>query len=113
MTLAEWFPRLDEKSLAFQILLAQRAIEALAVIIVVQRLYPPVSGFNGKTACNALRRKQFVPIFFAIGKTVFQIKRRIGEDFSAVSTGEALGMEGLVHRLQTVLGSRMCSSKFQ
>ena len=38
------------------------AVEALAVIVVVQGLHPSVAGFNGKATGHALRREQLVPI---------------------------------------------------
>ena len=41
--------------------------------------------------------------FFTIWKTVLKVKWRIGEDFATVSANETLRMEGLTHRLQTIL----------
>lgn len=41
--------------------------------------------------------------FFAVGKTVLEIERRIGEYFAAISAYEAFRMESAVHGLQSVL----------
>ena len=38
------------------------AVEALAVVVVVEGLDPAISGLDGKAARDALRREQLVPI---------------------------------------------------
>jgi hypothetical protein len=58
---------LGVKALSFQIAFAHRAVEALAVVVVVESLYPSVASFYGETAANALGGKQLVPIFFTVG----------------------------------------------
>jgi len=67
MPFAKRFPRFHEKALAFQVLLTQRAVEALRVVVVVEGLDPTVPGFYGEPAGHALGGKQLVPIFFAVG----------------------------------------------
>lgn len=56
MALAKWLPGFDEKSLAFEVLLAKCAIETLTVIIIIQSLDPSISSFNrestGYTFCG-------------------------------------------------------------
>merc|ERR1712223_881120 len=56
MALAKWLPSFDEKSLAFEVLLAKCAIETLTVIISFQSLDPSISSFNrestGYTFCG-------------------------------------------------------------
>jgi len=64
---AEWLSCLDEKSLALQVILAESAVKALAVVVVVKGLHPAVTCFDGESARHALRREQFVPICFAVG----------------------------------------------
>ena len=39
-----------------------RAVEALAVVVVVEGLDPPVAGLDGKAARDALGREQLVPV---------------------------------------------------
>jgi len=102
---AERLPRLDEKLLALQVLLAQRAVEALAVVVVVEGLDPPVAGLDGKAARDALGREQLVPILFAVGQPVLEVEGRVGEDLAAVGAHEALGVERPAHRLQAVLST--------
>jgi len=102
MAFAEWFPSLDEKSLALQVLLAESAVKALAVVVVVEGLYPPVAGLNGETARHTLGCEQLVPIFFTIRQSVFKVEWRVGKYLATVSANKTLRMEGLAHRLQTV-----------
>jgi len=56
MALAKWLPGFDEKSLAFEVLLAKCAIETLTVIIIIKSLDPSISSFNrestGYTFCG-------------------------------------------------------------
>jgi len=81
---------------------AKRAVEALGVVVVVQSLDPPVSGFDRESAGDALCCEQLVPIFFTVGKSVLQIEGAVGEDLVAVGASKALWMEVRGHRLQTV-----------
>jgi len=107
MALAEWFPGLHEESFALKVTFAKGAVKALTVVVVVEGLHPSVSSLDGKPARNTLGREQLVPIFFTIWKTVLKVKWRIGEDFATVSANETLRMEGLTHRLQTILGYQL------
>jgi len=102
MAFAEWFPSLDEKSLALQVLLAESAVKALAVVVVVEGLYPPVAGLNGETARHTLGCEQLVPILFTIRQSVFKVEWRVGKYLATVSANKTLRMEGLAHCLQTV-----------
>jgi hypothetical protein len=67
MALAERFSGFYEKSFAFEVLLAKSAIEALAMIIVVESLDPSVTSFNGKSTRYTFGGEEFIPIFFAVG----------------------------------------------
>ena len=40
-----------------------RAVEALGVVVVIESLDPPVSGFDRESARHALRCEQLVPIW--------------------------------------------------
>jgi len=42
---------------------AHRAVEALAVIIVVQSFYPTVASLDWESTREAFRGKQFVPVY--------------------------------------------------
>jgi len=74
MALAEWFPSLHEKSFALQVLLAESAVKALTVVVVVESFDPPVTGFNGKSTRNTLCREQLVPVFFTVWKSVLKVE---------------------------------------
>jgi len=56
MALTKWLPGFDEKSLAFEVLLAKCAIETLTVVIIIKSLDPSISSFNrestGYTFCG-------------------------------------------------------------
>lgn len=102
---AERLSRLDEELLALQVLFAQCAVEALAVVVVVEGLHPSVAGLDREAAGDALGREQLVPILFAVRQPVLEVEGRVGEDLAAVGAHEALGVERAVHRLQAVLSS--------
>lgn len=67
MALAERFSCFHEKSFAFEVLLAESAIEALAMIIVVESLDPSVTSLDRKSARYTFGGEKFIPIFFAVG----------------------------------------------
>jgi len=73
------------------------------MIIVVKSLYPTVTGFDRKTTGDTFGCEQFIPIFFAVGQSVFQIEWRVGKDFSTISANKTFGMKCFAHGLQTVL----------
>jgi len=100
---AKYSSRFRVKAFPLQVVFTHRAVEALRVVVVVESLHPAISSFDRKSARNAFRRKQLIPIFFTIGQAVFKVEWRIGEEFSAVRAIETLGMEGLRHRLQAIL----------
>jgi len=68
--LAERLASLGEEALSLQVLVALRALEALAVVVVVKSLDPAVAGFNGEAAANALGGEQVVPVSFAVWQTI-------------------------------------------
>jgi len=71
MAFAERLPCLHEETLPFQVLFAERAVKALGVVIIVESLHPPVPCFDGKATGDALSREQLIPIFLAVGETIF------------------------------------------
>jgi len=99
----ERFPSFDKETLPLQILLAQTAVEALGVVVVVESLHPPVSRLYWEPTRYALGGKQLIPVFFAIGKSVLQVKRGVCKYFPTVGTDEALRMEVGAHGFQAVL----------
>jgi hypothetical protein len=73
------------------------------MIIVVKSLNPTVTGFDWKATRDAFGGEQFVPIFFTVGQSVFQVERGVGKDFSTISANKTFGMKCFAHGLQTVL----------
>lgn len=108
MALAEWFPGFDKEALTLKILLAQRAIEALRMVIIIEGLYPAVAGFYWEPAGDTFSCEELIPIFFAVGKPIFKIERRVCENFATICAGKAFRMEVLAHGLQTVLSFHFC-----
>jgi len=108
MALAEWLPSFDKEALTLKILLAQCAIEALGMIIIVEGLYPAVTGFYWESAGYTFSCEELVPIFFAVGKPIFKIERRVCEYFTTIGAGKAFRMEVLAHGFQTVLSFHFC-----
>jgi len=100
---AKGFTSFDKKAFAFKVLLTKSAVKALTVIIVVQSLDPAVTSLDWKATRDAFCCEQFIPIFFTVGQSVFQVKWRVGEDFSTISTNKTLGMKCFAHGLQTIL----------
>ena len=49
-----------------------RAVEALAVVVVVEGLDPPVAGLDGKAARDALGREQLVPVCSERGRKIIE-----------------------------------------
>jgi len=70
MALAKGLSRFHEKALSFKIFLAQRAVEALGVVVVVESLHPPISGLYGEPAVYALGGEQLVPVIFTIRQAI-------------------------------------------
>jgi len=103
VSLAKWFACLHKKTLTLQIFSAQRAVEALRVVVVVECLHPPVTRFDGEPAGDTLGREQLIPIFFAVRQAVLQVEGEVGEGLAAVGAAETLGVEVGAEGLQTVL----------
>jgi len=102
MSLAERFSTLGKEALAFEVLVAFRALEALAVVVVVEGLHPSVSCLDRETAAYTLRREKVVPVSFAVGQSVFQVECARPKDLPAVSTAEALWVELFTYSVQTI-----------
>lgn len=88
--------------LALKILLTHRAVETLAVVIVVQGLYPTIASFDWESTRKTLCREQLVPIGFAIGQSFFEEEWAVTEQLAAVGTFEAFRVEMLSNRVQAV-----------
>lgn len=99
---AEWPASLREEALSFQVLLAHAAVEALAVVVVGQRLNPAVSRLDGESAGEALGGEQLVPVVFAVGLAVLEEEGAVAEQLSAVDTVEAFGVEVLADSVQAI-----------
>jgi len=70
MSFAKGSPLFCKEALSLKVLLACRAIEALAVIVVTQSLNPLVPRLNGKATPKAADGEHLVPIRTAVGKPV-------------------------------------------
>lgn len=70
-----------------------RTIEALAMVVVWESLYPSVSSLHWEATCKTLCREQFIPIGLAIGLAIFQEEWTISKQFSTICASEALRME--------------------
>lgn len=79
VALAHWLAAFTQKALAFQILLANRAGEALAVVIVVHGFDPTVSSFNREATGVTLGREQLIPVSFAIRQSVLKVEMAIAK----------------------------------
>jgi len=54
------------EAFSLHVFFAKRAVEALRVVVVVDRLDPAVSRLDRETTGDALCCEQFVPIFFTV-----------------------------------------------
>jgi len=82
---------------------AESAVKTLGVVVVVQSLNPPVSGFYRESTRDTLRGEQFIPVFFTIGKSVLKVEWGVCKYFATVGTHEALWAEVGAHGFQAVL----------
>jgi len=67
MCFAEGFATLGEEALTLQVLVAFRAFETLAVVVIVKSLYPPISCLNWEPTTNTLSSEKIIPICFTVG----------------------------------------------
>jgi len=74
----------------------------LAVVVVVHCFDPTIARLDGVAASEALGREQFVPVRFAVGKSVLQVEVAVAEQTSTVSASEAFRVELLADGVQTV-----------
>jgi len=102
VSLAERFSTLGKEALAFEVLVAFRALEALAVVVVVEGLHPSVSGLDRETAANTLCREEVVPVSLAVRQSVLQVECARPKDLPTVGTAEALRVELFTYGVQTI-----------
>jgi len=62
----EWFSSFHKETLALQILFAQRAVEALRMVVIVKSLNPAIPCLDWEAARDAFCGEELVPIFFAV-----------------------------------------------
>jgi len=91
-----------QEALTFQVLLANRTAETLAVVVVVHSLHPAISGFDGESASKTFRGKQLVPVGLTIRQTILQVEVTVSEQPAAVGASEALGVELLANGVQAI-----------
>lgn len=80
-----------------------RAFEARRMEVVLQRFHPSIAGLDWETTAEALRREQLVPVFLAVGQTIFDEERIISKWPMTVGTCEASWVPWLIHCFQAVL----------
>jgi len=61
---------LSIETFALHIFFAQRAIEALRMVVIIQCFHPPVSSLYGESARYTFCGEQLIPIFFTIRKSI-------------------------------------------
>lgn len=102
MRLTEGSSSFSKEALALQVFLADRALEALGVVVVVQRFNPAISGLDRESAAHALGGEELVPVFFAVGHSIFEVERAVSKSCFAVRAHEAIGMPSLLKSIQTI-----------
>lgn len=99
---AERTATLGEEALSLEVLFAAGAVEALAVVVVVQGLHPLVTGFDGESAGEALGGEQIIPVLLAVGIALLQEERTVAKLLATVRALEALRMELLADGIQAI-----------
>lgn len=99
---AERTATLGEEALSLEVLFAAGAVEALAVVVVVQGLHPLVTGFDGESAGEALGGEQIIPVLLAVGIALLQEERAVAKLLATVRALEALRMELLADGIQAI-----------
>lgn len=94
--------RFSIEALSFKMLLTDRAAETVRVVGIAQGLYPPIAGFNGEMAREALGCEQLVPVCFAIRLPILDKERSATERVPTVSTHETIRVPLAIQGRQTV-----------
>lgn len=102
MGLAEWTALLSKEALTLKVLLATRAVEALAMVVVVKGFDPAISSLNWEPTGKAFRGEQLIPISLTVRKTVLQKEWAVSKKFATIRAVEALGVEMLANRVQAI-----------
>jgi hypothetical protein len=102
VVLAEWSASFGKETGTFEVLLAHRAVEALAVVVVVERFNPAIACLNGEPTREALCGEQFIPISFTVRKGIFQEERVVSKQLATICAAETLRVEVLTNCVQTV-----------
>jgi len=66
MAFTERFSSFHKETLALQILFAQRAVEALRMVVIIKSLNPAIPCLYWEATRDAFCREELVPIFFAV-----------------------------------------------
>lgn len=90
------------ETLALQRSVAQCTPEAGAVVVVVHRLHPAITGCDREIAGRTLGGEQFVPVELTVRQAVLQVERGVREYLLTVRAHEALRMVLFVDRDQAV-----------
>lgn len=69
MIFAERTTAFRVEALALEILFAHRAVEALAVVVIIQGLHPTIASLDWKSTRETFRSEQLVPVSFAVGQS--------------------------------------------
>jgi hypothetical protein len=92
---------LCKESLAFQIHLTSRTIEAFRMPVIVKSFDPSVAGFNGELTTIALSLEHCCPVFLTVDFALFQVEGAAATCLVTVDTLEALRMEGVLQGIHT------------
>lgn len=79
-----------------------RAIKALTVVVMRQRLHPAIARLNGKAARKTFGGEQLVPVGLAVRLSFLQEERTIAKQLATVRASKAFRMEVLANRIETV-----------
>lgn len=72
------------------------------MVVIVHGFNPAIAGLDGITTGEALGSEQFIPIRFAVGKSVLQVKVTVAKQASTISTRETFGMKLFANSVQAV-----------
>lgn len=94
---------LGKEALSLEIAFADGTLEAIGVVVLVQRFHPPVTGGNGESAADALGGEEIIPVLLAVGKAILQVERTVSKWFLAVRAVKTSRVPLFIQGIQTVL----------
>jgi len=86
------------EALALEVLAAHGAHETVGVVVLVERLHPPVARLYGQPTAHAFGGEEFIPVLLTVGNAVCQIEGTVAEGLATVAAVEALRVPLLLQR---------------